>query len=184
MTYFYSVFYCRLWAGKCLVGPTYQVINTEILLQWQIWIKHLIQWKQKSLRRLQDVLKMSRRLTTKQDVVTTSGKRRSIYDVLKTRGLRHLDDIQFRTSWRCLIYDILRTSDLRRLEDFQFTTSWRRLIYDFLWTSDLRRLEDVCKATSVKQRRSGVYATSKEMFFFLILYCLKYSENFKCSCLD
>ena len=167
MTYFYSVFYCRLWASKCLVDPTYQVINTEILLQWQIWIKCLIQRKQKSLRRLQDVLKMSRRLTTKQDVVTTSGKRRSIYDVLKTRGLRHLDDIQFRTSWRCLIYDILRTSDLRRLEDFQFTTSWRRLIYDFLWTSDLRRLEDVCKATSVKQRRSGVYATSKEMFFFL-----------------
>ena len=124
---------------------------------------------------LQDVLKMSRRLTTKQDVVTTSGKRRSIYDVLKTRDLRHLDGVQFRTSWRCLIYNILRTSDLRRLEDvhlrcledFLFTTSWRCLIYDFLWTSDLRRLEDVCKAMSVKQRRSGVYATSKEMFFFL-----------------
>ena len=148
MTYFYSVFYCRLWASKCLVGPTYQVINTEILLQWQIWIKCLIQRKQKSLRRLQDVLKMSRRLTTKQDVVTTSGKRRSIYDVLKTCDLRHLDDVQFRTSWRCLIYDILRTSDLRCLEDVRFTLSWRRPIHDVLKTSDLWLLVDVWFTTT------------------------------------
>ena len=42
---------------------------------------------QMSLRRLQDVLKRSRRLTTKQDVITTSGKRRRIYDVLKTSDL-------------------------------------------------------------------------------------------------
>ena len=148
MTYFYSVFYCRLWASKCLVDPTYQVINTEILLQWQIWIKCLIQRKQKSLRRLQDVLKMSRRLTTKQDVVTTSGKRRSIYDVLKTCDLRHLDDVQFRTSWRCLIYDILRTSDLRRLEDVRFTLSWRLPIHDVLKTSDLWLLVDVWFTTT------------------------------------
>ena len=131
-----------------MVGPTYQVINTEILLQWQIWIKHLIQWKQKSLRRLQDVLKMSRRLTTKQDVATTSGKRRSIYDVLKTCDLRHLDDVQFRTSWRCLIYDILRTSDLRCLEDVRFTLSWRRPIHDVLKTSDLWLLVDVWFTTT------------------------------------
>ena len=131
-----------------MVGPTYQVINTEILLQWQIWIKHLIQRKQKSLRRLQDVLKMSRRLTTKQDVVTTSGKRRSIYDVLKMRGLRHLDDIQFRSSWRCLIYDILRTSDLRRLEDVRFTLSWRLPIHDVLKTADLWLLVDVWFTTT------------------------------------
>ena len=53
---------------------------------------------QTSLRRLQDVLKRSRRLTTKQDVVTTSGKRRLIYDVLKTSDLRRLEDVQFTTS--------------------------------------------------------------------------------------
>ena len=48
--------------------------------------------------RLQDVLKRSRRLATKQDIVTTSGKRRRIYDVLKTSGLRRLEDVQLRTS--------------------------------------------------------------------------------------
>ena len=53
---------------------------------------------QTSLRRLQDVLKRSRRLATKQDVVTTSGKRRRIYDVLKTSDLRRLEDVQFTTS--------------------------------------------------------------------------------------
>ena len=56
------------------------------------------QWTQTSLRRLQDVLKRSRRLTTKQNVVTTSGKRRLIYDVLKTSDLRRLEDVQFTTS--------------------------------------------------------------------------------------
>ena len=58
----------------------------------------ITQRTQTSLRRLQDVLKRSRRLATKQDVVTTSGKRRRIYDVLKTSDLRHLEDVQFRTS--------------------------------------------------------------------------------------
>ena len=53
---------------------------------------------QTSLRRLQDVLKRSRRLTTKPDVVKTSGKRRLIYDVLKTSYLRRLEDVQFTTS--------------------------------------------------------------------------------------
>ena len=53
---------------------------------------------QMSLRRLQDVLKRSRRLATKQDVVTTSGKSCRIYDVLKTSDLRRLEDVQFRTS--------------------------------------------------------------------------------------
>ena len=146
-----------------MVGPTYQVINTEILLQWQIWIKHLIQWKQKSLRRLQDVLKMSRRLTTKQDVVTTSGKRRSIYDVLKTCDLRHLDDVQFRTSWRCLIYDILRTSDLRCLEDVRFTLSWRRPIHDVLKTSDLWLLVDVWFTTTWRRLWSNVVVVSMQL---------------------
>ena len=58
----------------------------------------LAQRTQTSLRRLQDVLKRSRRFTTKPDVVTTSGKRRRIYDVLKTSDLRHLEDVQFGTS--------------------------------------------------------------------------------------
>ena len=109
----------------------------------------LAQRTQTSLRRLQDVLKRSRRLTTKSDVVKTSGKRR-------------------------LIYDVLKTSDLRRLEDVQFTTSWRRLIYDVLKTSVKRRLCSNVVATSIKRRKK---------LFFLILYCLKYSENFKFSSL-
>ena len=50
------------------------------------------------LRRLQDVLKSSRRLTTKPDVIRTSGKRRLIYDVLKTSYLGCLKDVQFATS--------------------------------------------------------------------------------------
>ena len=57
-----------------------------------------------SLRRLQDVFKRSRRLTTKQDVFTTSGKKRWIYDVLKTSDLGRLEDV-------------FRTSDLGRPED-------------------------------------------------------------------
>ena len=58
----------------------------------------LSQRTQTSLRRLQDVLKRSRRLTTKQDVITTSGKRRLIYDDLKTPDLRRLEDVEFTTS--------------------------------------------------------------------------------------
>ena len=124
------------------------------------------------LRRLQDVLKRSWRLTTKLDVVTTSCKRHLIYDVLKTSDVRRLENFRFTTSWRSpiyevlkipdlrrledawfitlwrrLIYDVWETSDLIRLEDVRFTTSWRRLIYDVLKTFDLRRLEDVCKTT-------------------------------------
>ena len=53
---------------------------------------------QTSLRRLQDVLKRSRRLATKQDVVKTSGKRYLIYDVLKTSYFRCLEDVLFTTS--------------------------------------------------------------------------------------
>ena len=87
---------------------------------------------QTSLSRLQDVLRRSRRLTTKQDVVTTCRKRRWIYDVwiydvLKTSDLRCLEDVQFATSWKRLIYKVFRTSDLRRLRDAWFMTSWRRL---------------------------------------------------------
>ena len=67
------------------------------------------------LRRLQDVLKRSRHLTTKQDVVTTSGKRHRIYDVLKTSDLRSLKDVEFT--------NVFKTSDLRRLQDVWFLTS-------------------------------------------------------------
>ena len=46
-----------------------------------------------------DVFKMSSgRLTTKPDVVRTSGKRRLIYDVLKTSYLRRPKDVQLTTS--------------------------------------------------------------------------------------
>ena len=53
---------------------------------------------QMPLRRLHAALKRSRRLTTKHDVVTTSGKRRQIYDILKTSDLLHLEDVWFTTS--------------------------------------------------------------------------------------
>ena len=115
----------------------------------------IFQWTQTSLKRHQDVLKRSRRLATKQDVVTTSGKRFRIYNVLKTSDLQHQRPI----------YIVLKTSDLRRLEDAWFTTSWRCPIYVALKTSNLWCLEDVSKATSVKQCHSNVYATSKEMIF-------------------
>ena len=138
---------------------------------------------QASLTRLQDVLIKSRRLTTKQDVVTTSGKWRRIYDVLKTSGLRLLEDVQFTMSWRRLIYVVLKTSNLQRLEDVWFTTSSGRLVFNILKASDLWRLEDVLK----QHLCSNVVATSiqrRKKWLFLILYCLKYSENFKCSSLS
>ena len=103
---------------------------------------------------LQDVLKRPWRLTTKQDVVTTPGKRRRIYNVLKTSNLRSLEDvwfpedIWFTSSWKCWICDVLKTSDLRHLHDVWFMTSCRRPIYIFLQTSNLQCLEDVWFTTS------------------------------------
>ena len=95
---------------------------------------------QRSSRRLQDVLKRSRCLTTKHDVVTTSGKRRHIYDVLKVSNLWRLESFWFTTSWRGPIYVVLKTSDLRRLEDARYTSSWKRPINDVLKTSVKPRL--------------------------------------------
>ena len=120
--------------------------NTELTQRTQI-----------SLRRLQDILKRSRRLKTKpvvlktssRDVLFTTSWRRRIYVVLKMSDLRRPEDVWFATFWRCLFYDVLKTSDLQRLEDVAFTSSWRRLIYDVLKTSDLRCPEDVCRTTSV-----------------------------------
>ena len=60
--------------------------------------KMLSQQTQTSLRRLQDVLKRSRCLTTKPDVIMTSYRRRLIYDVLKTPDLRRLEDVCKTTS--------------------------------------------------------------------------------------
>ena len=226
---------CRLSLPDILFNNsvTNRYLSSNILSPFN-W-HHLLftrQWTQTSLRRLQDVLKRSRRLTTKSDVVKTSGKsvlftsswRRPIYDVLKTSDLQRLKDVWFKTSWRRPIYVVLMTSNLRRLEDVwfttsggsliynslktsdfrcleevQFTTSSGRLIYDVFRTSNFLRLEDVRFAsswrrpiydvfkTSVKQRLcSNVVVTSiqrQKKWFFLILYCLKYSEKFKCSCL-
>ena len=114
---------------------------------------------QTSLRRLQDVLNRSRRLTTKQDVVMTSGKWRPIYDVLKTSDLRCLEDVQVTTSWRRLIYDVFRASDFQRPEDVWFTSSWRSPICDVLKTSDLRCLEDVQFTTSWRRLTYDVFKT-------------------------
>ena len=60
----------------------------------------------------------------------------------------------------------MKKSDLSCIEDVRFTLPWIRLIYDVFNTPDLGRFEDV-------ERND----------FFFILYCLKYSENFKCFCL-
>ena len=113
-----------------------------------LW-KYSFQWTQTSLRRLQDVLKRSWRLTTKTDNVKTSCRRHSIYGVLKMSDLRRLEDTLFTTFWSRLIYDVLKTSDLRRPGDVWFMSSWRRPINDVLKTFNLWRLEDVCKTTSL-----------------------------------
>ena len=141
---------------------------------WQVTIfrNGALVWTQRtqtSLRRNQDVLKRSRRLTTKPDVVMTSCRRslflyttswrRSIYVVLKTSDLRRLEDVWFTSSWRHPIYDVLKASYLR-LEDVQFKTFWRRLIYVALNTSDLRRLEDVWFTTSWRCLIYDVWKTS------------------------
>ena len=101
----------------------------------------------------------------------TSGKGCRIYGVFKTFNFCRLEDAKFTMPWRDLIYEVLRTSDLWQmniveinfLENIQITMCWRR-------------------PKSVEQRRSYVYIISKEIIFF-ILYRMKYSENFKCSCL-
>ena len=82
------------------------------------------QRSQKSIRCLQGVWKRSWRLTTKPDVFITSGRRRRIYNVLKTSDLCSLEDVHFRTScWR-RIYVVLKTSNLRRYEGVWFNLSW------------------------------------------------------------
>ena len=107
-----------------------------------------------------------------QDVWFSTSWRRLIYVILKTSNLWRLENVWFTTSSERLIYDVLKTSDLRCLEDVQFTTSWRRLIYDVFKTSVKRHLCSNVVATSIQRRKK---------WLFLILYCLKYSENFKCS---
>ena len=116
-------------------------------------------------KRHQDVLKRSRHLTTKPDVVKTSTKRRQIYDVLKTSYLHRLEDVQFTTSWRRLIYDVLRTSDLRCLEDVRFATPWRHPIYNVFKTSVKGPLYHNFVVMPIQRQKK---------LFFLILYCLKY----------
>ena len=54
----------------------------------------LTQWTQTPPRRLQDAIKGSRRLKSKQDVVTTPYRRCLIYDVFKTPDLRHPEDVR------------------------------------------------------------------------------------------
>ena len=127
-----------------------------------------------SLRRLQNILKRSRHLTTKPDVWFRTPWGRLIYDILKTSNLQRLEDVCKTTSWGCLIYDILRMSHLRRLEDVQFMSSWRCPIYNIFKASVKQRLCSNVVLTSIQRQKKC---------FFLIMYCLKYSENFKCSCL-
>ena len=119
-----------------------------------------LQRAQTSWRRLQDVWKRSRRLTTKPDVLPTSCRKRLINDVFKTPDLCRLEDVLFMTFWRRPIYNVLKTSDLRRLEEVWFKTSWRRLVYVVLKTSDLRRLKDVWLKTSCRRLIYDVLKTS------------------------
>ena len=159
--------------------------------------------KQYSIVRLQDVLKRSLLLEKDKYV----GKRHWVYDVLKTSDIHCLEDVQFMTSWLRLIYDVLKTSDLHhfetsnlgRLKKVWFITSPGRLVYDVLKTCNLRWLEGVWFMTSwrpliynvlkksVKRRPcNNIVATSikrQRKLFFLILCCLKYSDNFKFSSL-
>ena len=97
--------------------------------------------------------------------------RRLIYVVLKASNLRRLEDVWFTMSSRRLIYDVLRTSDLRRLEDVLFTSSWRSSIYNIFKTSVKQCLCSNVVLTFIQHQKK---------WFLLILYCLKYSENFKC----
>ena len=139
----------RMYAKSC--APNKLERYMSFTTSCREWTLNTTQRTHTCLRRLQDVLKRSRRLTTKPYVLTTSGRRRLIYDVLKTPDLCRLKDVRFTTSWRSLICDVLKTSDsrrlrdvrLRRLDDVLFTMSWRRLIYDVLKTSNLLHLEDL-----------------------------------------
>ena len=139
----------RMYAKSC--APNKLERYMSFTTSCREWTLNTTQRTHTCLRRLQDVLKRSRRLTTKPYVLTTSGRRRLIYDVLKTPDLCRLKDVRFTTSWRSLICDVLKTSDswclrdvgLRRLDDVLFTTCSRLLIYDVLKTSNLRHLEDL-----------------------------------------
>ena len=124
--------------SQCL--SKFQEKNSKHYFNWSSWKFSFI--KQKTWFPVDtDVFKIHR--TTKSNVLTTSGRRSLIYDILKTSDVRRLKDVRFTTTWRRLICDVLKTSDSRRLEDVLFTTSWRRLIYDVLKVSKLRRLEYV-----------------------------------------
>ena len=132
--------------SQCL--SKFQEKNSKHYFNWSSWKFSFI--KQKTWFPVDtDVFKIHR--TTKPNVLTTSGRRSLIYDILKTSDVRRLKDVRFTTTWRRLICDVLKTSDsrrlrdvgLRRLEDVLFTTSWRCLIYDVLKVSKLRRLEYV-----------------------------------------
>ena len=135
-------------------------------------------------RLVYDILRTSD-LCRFEDVELTISWRRLIYNIFRTSGLRRLEDVQFGTSWkrdlqrlpdlwftrprRRPVWVVLKMFNLRRLEYVWFTTSWKRLICDVLKTSVKRHLCGNVVAASIQRRKK---------LFFLILYCLKYSENF------
>ena len=124
-------------------------------------------------RRCHHVWKKTSGLRCLEDVEFMTSWRRLVHDVFRTSGLWRLEDVWFTSAWRRLIWNVSKTSDLR-LQDVRFRMSWRRLIYDILKTSVKRRLYSNVIATSIQRQKK---------WFFLILYCLKYSENFKFSSL-
>ena len=104
--------------------------------------------------------------------VTTSydQTRRRLHDVWQKKSdLYYLENVWLITSSRRLIYDI--------------SSFWRRRIYLALRTSDLWRSEDAWFTTSWRCLWNKVAATPTPLQnkLFFILFCLKFSENFKCS---
>ena len=120
-------------------------------------------WFTTSWRRLMYVVSKTFNLRRLEDVWFTMSWRRPIYFVLKTSNFRCLEDVWFN--------NVLRTSDLRHPEEVRFMSSWRSPIYDVLKTSVKQRLCSSIVVTFIQRRKK---------WFFLILYCLKYSGKFKC----
>ena len=176
--HFWEVYDVNLWKK---VSAEVWLIHVEQVSLYNFIFLRKKQWTQKK---------------TKQHQQEILNQNFEFYVVLKTLDLRRPEDVSFATSWRCLFQDALKTSDLRLLESVRFTMSWRRLNHEVLKTCDLRCLEDVwfttswrrliydVLKTSIEQRLcSNVVATStrrQNKWFFLFLYCLKYSKKLKC----
>lgn len=112
-------------------------------------------------------------------------------DIFKT-SLGPLKKIKTSYSQTTHLHNIWKkTSDLQRLDGIRFTSSWRSVIYfvlktlicDVLNTSDSSHHEDVCIKQHLFSKVVPKSTQRRKKWFFLVLYCLKYSEKCKCFCL-